>query len=128
MSNSKSEQKKSQGTRSAPDAELDRYVPYCRSVCDVRVQGFRKAFTHAANHCGCRVIRFRPDPKAGGNWIEATMSLKSSVRLGELGDAQRLGSALCARIGCQPMTWCIQFRTTARKVVMQLHMPGWVVI
>jgi hypothetical protein len=95
------------------------------------VQGFRKAFTQAANHCGCRVIRIRPDPKAGGNWIEATISLKSSVRLGELGDAQRLVRALCARIGCQPMTWCIQFRTirtTARKVVMKLHMPGWVEI
>jgi hypothetical protein len=92
------------------------------------VQGFRKAFTHAVNHRGCRVICIRPDPKAGGNWIEATMSLKSSVRLEELGDAQRLVRALCAQIGCQPMTWCIQFRTTSRKVVMKLHMPGWVEI
>ena len=120
MSIPKSERKRSQGNRSV--------VPDSGSVWDIRVQGFRKAFTHAANHCGCRVIRIRPDPKAGGNWIEATLSLKSSVKLGELGDAQRLGRALCARIGCQPMTWCIQFRTTARKVVMQLHMPGWVVI
>jgi hypothetical protein len=103
-------------------------VPDCGSVGDVRVQGFRKAFTHAANYCGCRVIRIRPDPKAGGNWIEAKMLLKSSVRLGELADAQRLVRALCARIGCPPMTWCIQFRKPARKVVMKLHMPGWVEI
>jgi hypothetical protein len=56
------------------------------------------------------------------------MSLKSSVTLEELADAQRLVRDLCAQIDCQPMTWCIQFRTTARKVVLKLHMPGWVEI
>ena len=109
-------------------AELEKFVLDSGAVCDVPVQGFKKAFTNAANRCGCRVICIRLDPKSGGNWVEATMSLKSSVRLEELDDAQRLVRALFAQIGCMPITWCVEFGTNARKVALKLHLPGWVVV
>lgn len=105
-------------------AELETFVLDSGAVCDVRVQGFKKAFTHAARHCGCRVTRLRRDPKSGGNWVEAGMSLKSSARLKELGDAQRLVRALFAQIGWMPISWCVEFGSTSRKVTLSLHLPG----
>ena len=107
-------------------AELETFVLDSGAVCDVRVQGFKQAFTHAARNCGCRVTRLRRDSKLGGNWVEATMSLKSSVKFEELGDAQRLVGAMFSQIGCMPITWSLEFGTPTRKVGLKLHLPGWI--
>lgn len=107
-------------------AELEKFVLDSGAVCDVRLQGFKQAFTHAARHCGCRVIRLQPDPKPGGNWVEAVMSLKSSVKLEDLGDTQRLVRALFAQIGFMPITWFVELGIDAWKVTLNLHLPGWV--
>ena len=107
-------------------AELEKFVLDSEAVCDVHVRGFKRAFTHAARHCGCRVTRLRRDPKLGGNWVEATMSLNSSVKYQELGDAQQSVGAIFSQIGCMPITWCVEFGSTPRKVTLKMHLPGWV--
>jgi len=114
------------GSSVQQEIDLEEFVLDSGAMCDVRLQGFKKAFTHAARHCGCRVIRLRPDPKAGGNWVEATMLLGSSLKIEELGDAQRLVRALFSEIGCMPITWCVESSTNTRKVVLNLHLPDWV--
>jgi hypothetical protein len=51
------------------------------------------------------------------------MSVKSSVKLEELGDAQRLMLTLFAQIGLMPITWSVEFGTHTRKVALNLHLP-----